>query len=323
MWRFARRAMGTRFEIALVEPDGLRAESLAEAALDEVERIEAQLSVYRYTSEICGLNHLAHAGPVQLEPSLFNLLDCCRMISVATDGAFDPCVGPMIRAWGFVEGRGALPDPERLCQAAESSGFRHVVLDGASRTIRFDHSGCEVNLGAVGKGHAVDRAMVVLEDDGAGDYLIHGGTSTVGARGSDPGNSAGAGWRVSLRAPTAEDPDPGCVILSDSCLSVSAPHGRSFEVGGRRYGHVIDPRTGQPQTSGRLAAVVHPSAMLTDALSTALLVLGIEGTAMLEREFPGCEWLYLDSDGTLNRSAGWPSTSVRGPETETSSGERA
>ncbi len=302
----ARQAMGTRFEVALPGDDLLRLLPAAESALDEVERLERQLSMYRYESEISGINAYAGFQPVRVEPRLFALLRRAQQITRETGGAFDLTVGPLLRAWGFVGGSGAMAEPEAVEAARELVGADRLLLDSEAMTVTFDRPGVLLDLGAIGKGYALDRALEMLEDAGVDRALVHGGTSTVYGLGAPPDS---AGWRVALRDPRGEaDAVLGTVELRDRALSVSAPHGKAFREGDRLYGHVLDPRTGEPVHGAMLAAVAHPSATLTDALSTALLVLGRDGV-------PGLAALYPEADLlVVAEEAGGPRAWAAGPD---------
>jgi len=297
----ARGAMGTRFEIVLPGEDHARLRAAAEAALDEVERLEAQLSLYREESELSGLNAGAAAGPVRVEPRLFALLEEAVRIARETGGAFDPTVAPLVRAWGFAGGGGHPADPASVAAAREATGFHLLELDRRAVTIRFRRPGVELDLGAIGKGYALERAVETLEDAGIGAALLHAGTSSIQALGAPPGERA---WPVGIRDPraTEEDAPAAVATLRDTALSVSAPHGRAFREGDRLYGHVLDPRSGEPARSALLAAVRHRSATLTDALSTALLVLGADGIELLSARFPDAALLVIDPEGQVHRA---------------------
>jgi thiamine biosynthesis lipoprotein len=270
--------MATRFEVLLHgrSPASLRA--AGEEALDEVERLEAQLSLYRPSSEIARVNALAARQPVRVSPPVFQLLSHAQKLHRETGGAFDITIAPLVRCWGFMGGSGHLPDPALLAQARSLVGMGHIVLDEDHFSVRFDTEGVMVDLGAIGKGYAIDCAVQTLREAGIGSALIHGGTSTAYGLGRPP---EGEGWKVAIAAPPTvggeERPSPATVLLRDEAVSVSAIWGRSFEAGGRSYGHVLDPRTGEPIFNPVLAAVVLPSATETDALSTALLVAGEKG----------------------------------------------
>lgn len=285
--REARQAMGTRWEIILPGANRQRLEAAAEEALDEVERLETQLSKFRPESDISGINAFAASEPTRVEPRLFALLELALAVTDATGGAFDLTVGPLLRAWGFVGQSGALPSPEALEEARSLVGARLLSLDAEAMTIRFLADGVSLDLGAIGKGYAIDRARELLAEAGVEAGLIHGGSSTVFGLGAPPDES---GWRVALRDPRGGEQDIcGEVLLRDRALSVSAPHNRSFQSGDRLYGHVLDPRSGEPTRGALFAAVGHESATLTDALSTALLVQGRDG-------LPGLSALYPEAD---------------------------
>jgi thiamine biosynthesis lipoprotein len=299
--------MGTRFELVLCGGDPVFLRAAGEEALDEVERLEAQLSFYRPDSELSGINARADREPIVVEPRFFALLERIASLSAATDGAFDVTVAPLIRCWGFAGGTGSRPDPEALAEARRRVGMQHVALDPEARSVRFLQPGMSLDLGAVGKGYAVERASALLREAGVTSALLHAGTSTVAALGAPPD---AATWTVAIRpAPRGsaaesgqtEEPGPTAHLalarLRDRALSVSGAHGKSFTLDGRRYGHVIDPRTGLPVQGALLAALVTDSPTDGDALSTALLTLGAAGVPLLERHEPDTRGLVaLEAD---------------------------
>ena len=179
----ARHAMATRFELVLVGNDPVALRAAGEEALDEIERLEAQLSLYRPTSEIAHLNAQAAVRPVCVEPGLFRLLQHAKRLSGETDGAFDITVAPLMRCWGFTGGTGQLPDPEALARAKAVVGMHLVELDEGNFTVRFAKPGMMLDLGAIGKGYALERAAALLLEAGVSNALLHGGTSTVCALG--------------------------------------------------------------------------------------------------------------------------------------------
>jgi FAD:protein FMN transferase len=280
----ARHAMATRFELVLHGENAGRLRAAGEEALAEVEQLEARLSLYRPSSEIARVNAHAARQKVPVSPPVFQLLEHARQLHRETEGAFDIAMGPLVRCWGFMDGGRRVPDPGEIAAARQRAGLRHVHLDASDGTVRFDEEGVMIDLGAIGKGYAIDRAAEILREAGLTSALLHGGTSTVYGLGCPP---EGEGWKVGI----AEAPDAphlrATVLLRDSALSVSAVAARSFVVEGRQYGHVIDPRHGVPVHHSVLSAVGLPSATETDALSTALLVAGGEGHAAIARLRPG------------------------------------
>lgn len=312
----ARHAMATRFELLLHGADANTLRAAGEAALEEVTRLEAQLSLYRPGSEIAQVNARAAREPVRVSPEVFDLLQHATKLAAETDGAFDPTVAPLVRCWGFMEGPGRRPAPEELAAARSRVGWEGLQLDAASRTIRFARNGMMLDLGAIGKGFAVERAAEILREAGVASALVHGGTSSICAVGRSLG---GEPWKIVVdvaaelkrRPPPRPEADPGpdraeavlgappafTVPLADESLSISAPTGREFELEGKRFGHVLDPRTGEPTKAALLAAVVATSATETDALSTALLVLGRGGAGCLGRMRTGLRTLLVWPEG--------------------------
>ncbi len=300
----ARNAMATRFEIVLHggDPVGLRA--AGEEALAEIERVEAQLSLYRPTSEIARLNARAAHGPVRVTPSLFRLLQHAQRLHKETGGAFDITIAPLVRCWGFMGGTGRFPDPEALAEARAKVGMQWIELKEDDFTVQFVREGVMLDMGAIGKGYALERAAELLREAGVTSALINGGTSTIYALGQPPESRC---WKVALEYPAEEcaDAQPiplATVELHDEALSVSAVWGKSFQADGKTFGHVLDPRTGQPAGDAVLAAVVLSSAMETDALSTALLIVGEDGHEQIANLRPGIRTLVtggLQANGSF------------------------
>lgn len=277
-------AMATRFEMVLYGEDDVRLRAAGEEALAEIERLEAQLSFYRPDSEISWINGRAASEAVKVEPRLFHLLKYCAAFTRATDGAFDITIGPLMRAWRFAGGAGALPDRDEIEAARRLTGMHNIEFDDEALTIRFKQPGVELDLGAYGKGYAIERAIDSLKESGVGSALLHGGTSSAAVIGRPPEQLC---WRIQLSKPF-DTPDAASVLeLANEGLSVSAIHGKAFTADGRTYGHVIDPRTGFPVSRAVAAAVAGPSASTCEVLSTALLVSGPDWLEQMCESFIG------------------------------------
>ncbi len=288
--RLAVNAMATRFELVLPGGDSTRLRGAGEEALREIERLEAQLSLYRPASEIARVNASAAREPVRVSPSVFELLQLAQRLQRESGGAFDITVAPLVRCWGFMHGSGRMPRADEIEDARAASGMPHVLLDANNYSVRFDREGVMVDLGAIGKGCAVDCAVELLREAGVTCALLHGGTSTVYGIGSPPGAD---GWKIAIPRRQNQTEGAATVTLRDAALSVSAVWGKSFEADGRKFGHVIDPRTGWPVNNAIQAAVVLPSATETDALSTALLVLGPNGHEAIQNLRPGMKTMVM------------------------------
>jgi thiamine biosynthesis lipoprotein len=273
--RVSRRAMATTFEVAIPygTPNALPA---AEAAIDLIDELEEQMTVYRDSSEVSRLNAAGRAD--WIEPQLFALLQRCTTLTRETEGAFDVACGALVKCWGFYKREGRIPTGSELNGAMARTGFRHVSLNAETRAVRFTRPGVELNLGAVGKGYALDRAAELLCNGfGIRSALLHAGGSSVRAVGCPPTDFRG--WRVSIRHPHDDRRTLGSVFLDDEALGTSADTYQHFEYNGKRYGHVLDPRTGRPVGGTRSASCIAPTAADADALSTAFFVGGATWTA--------------------------------------------
>jgi thiamine biosynthesis lipoprotein len=297
-------AMATRFEIVLHggNPASLRA--AGEEALRLIEQLEGELSLFRPGSEIARVNDRAAQEPVRVLPEVFALLQRAKRLSEDAAGAFDITVAPLVRCWGFMGGDGRVPRPEEVTEARAKVGMALVQLNAADFTVRFAREGVMLDLGAIGKGYAIERAAEVLREAGVTSALVHGGTSTVQAIGQPPGEEF---WKIALERPAAK-PDTAPALLAtvplrDEAMSVSGVQEHAFQSGGRTFGHVIDPRTGEPALGAVLAAVVLPSATETDALSTALLILGEAGHERIANLRAGMRTLVVSESCGLSSTA--------------------
>ncbi len=292
--RFARQAMATTFEVLLPfgTPDAL---PLAEDALDLIDRIEDQLTVYREHSEVSRINRLAADSPVTVEEQLFTLLAQCARLTADTGGAFDITAGPLIKAWGFYRRAGRVPAPEERGDVMQRVGMRHISLDAERRTVHFLRPGVEINLGSIGKGYALDRGAEQLRDQrGVYSGLLHGGHSSVYAIGSLPGDARG--WSVGVRHPWCAERRLALLRLRDRGLATSAATFQHLEYNGRKLGHILDPRTGWPAEGMASASVTAPSAAEADALATAFFILGTEAARAYCAGHPEVGALLLADD---------------------------
>ncbi len=317
----ARHAMATRFELVLHGENPVALRAAGEEALDEIDRLEDQLSLFRPTSEIAYLNVRAFREPVKVSPPLFALLQHARKIHDETGGAFDVTIAPLVRCWGFMGGSGQMPLPEEVQAAREKVGMPLVRLDPANLTVKFARPGVMLDLGAIGKGYAIERATELLREAGITSAFLHGGTSTLSAIGTPPDATS---WKVAIQKTRlvngrmVEAPRIGTGMVSgqperplitfaikDQAMSVSAVWGKFFQAEGKAFGHIIDPRTGAPATGTLLSAVVLDSATESDALSTALLVMGAAGHGAIASLRPGMKTLLVVESGDGYRVETW------------------
>mgnify|MGYP002623223936 CR=1 FL=1 len=297
--QFARTAMACEFQIFLTADHSPRAPEAALSALDLIDQLEDQLTVYRDHSEICQLNRQAASYPVEVESQLFALLKRCLLLYEETEGAFDITAGPLTRLWGFYKREGRLPGDEQLQQTLADIGSRHIQLDDTDTTVRFLQPGIELNLGGIGKGYALDRAAARLQSSGVDHFLLHGGRSSVLARGAKiPADPQANPWTVGIGHPRRPDRRLGLLQLRDQAMSTSGTATQSFHHHGKRYGHILDPRTGWPAEGVLSVSVLSPDAATADALSTAFYVLGPEKTEAYCERHPEVAALVMLATGS-------------------------
>ncbi|MFM2094707.1 MAG: Thiamine biosynthesis lipoprotein ApbE precursor [Planctomycetota bacterium] len=307
LFQVSRRAMACDFALFL---NADRAVGIPDETLESLEYLdvlEDQMSVYRAHSEVSQINRLAGREPVMVERRLFGLLQQALAISEATHGAFDITSSPLSRAWGFWRREGRMPTADELETALAAVGWRNVELDPNASTIRFLRSDVEINLNAIGKGHALDRCAERIMNGEADDsvepsettrsdsgnvrnFVIHGGQSSILARGSRGGFD---GWWVALRNPLRPEQRLIEFCLRDQALGTSGSGTQFFYHGGKRYGHVIDPRSGRPADCVLSATVLAPTAAEADALATAFYVLGAEASGAYCASHPSIAALLI------------------------------
>lgn len=294
-------AMRCRFEVVLYGDDPVRLRAAGEEAIKEILETEKLLSRFLPGSDISRVNSQAHRMPVRVDPRTFAVLKHAAALSEETRGAFDPTVGPLMACWGFREEPvSAAPSSAEIEEALRLVGMRHLELDDENSTIRFLRPGMSLDMGAFGKGVAIDRAVRILREAGIKSAFVHGGTSTAYGLGSPPNTE---GWSTAVRHPLKPDEQLYTFTLKNSALSVSAPHGRTVMLDGRTYGHVVDPRSGRPVEGALLAAATAESAADAEAFSTAALVLNSSCLEELASRRPGLELLVVrrqnnSADGT-------------------------
>jgi len=280
----AAHAMGTRFEFVLCGENTAHLRTLGEEALREITLWHDRLSRFEPASDISRLNLSAHhERTTRIDPELFDLLHLCDQLHAHTHGAFDISIGALMQARG-------LHPPATQPQSTQRKPGPALTLDRSIHTVRLAH-GTSIDLGAIAKGFALDRAAAILRDGGITQALLHGGTSSVVALGSAPDSAHG--WPITIRS----DTEPLHITLCDTALGVSAPRGRSCSPSASTapITHILNPLTGEPVNHTDTAAIIGPSAAICDAWSTALVVLGSP-----PHNFP-IEY----TSHTHNRQVGW------------------
>jgi len=269
LYTFRHPAMGTEFSVYLYAQGEAEASSEANEVFEEIDRIEEELSNYRESSELSRINRQAALTPVITDPETFRFLQSSQHWSIASNGAFDISVGPLMKTWGFFDHHGRIPSAEELEHIRLMVGYRNIVLDPALRSVHFRVQGVELDPGGIGKGFAVDAAVAILRAHHISAALISAGSSTIYGLGKPPGQK---GWKVVVPDGSPEHSPISTVFLRDTSLSSANCNEKNFTVAGHLYCHIMDPRTLRPVEGRVHVSIIDVSATTSDALSNVLFV---------------------------------------------------
>jgi len=283
--------MGTQFKIILY-CEGSQAANLASNAFKRIAEIDAITSDYLETSELMSICRTAAGRKIRVSKDLFQVLEKSQEMAERSGGAFDVTIGPVVRLWRRARRVGELPDPLRLAQAMDLLGYRKLHLDRASSSVKLDRAGMLLDLGGIAKGYAIDEAMAVLKQKGVTRALIAGGGDIL-VSGAPPGSE---GWVIAI-APLERSNGPGerYLCLRDRAVSTSGDAHQHVEIGGIRYSHIVDPKTGLGLKGHSSVTVVAPTCTTSDALATAASVLGPSKSSRLIESTTGAAALFLQT----------------------------
>ena len=292
------KKMGSRFEITAVHGSEAQARRAVEDAWEEIDRIEALISSWRETSETSAINRAAGEGPVSVSPELFGLLRRATKISQLTRGAFDITFAGAGRLWDFKSATPQLPQPAELASALEVVGWHRVGFDEAAHSVELPRPGMRIGLGGIGKGYAANRAVAVLKRHRATGGVVSAGGDLMAFGDKEDGSP----WTVAIADPFDRDEVFASLALTDRAVVTSGDYESFVEIDGKRYAHILDPRTGWPVHELRSVTILSPDAELADALATGVFVLGPEEGLALVNRVRGVEALLVDGDGKIHTS---------------------
>jgi FAD:protein FMN transferase len=298
--------MGTRVYVQLWADDPGAGDAAIEAVMAEMRRIDNLMSHYKPESQLSQINERANREPVQVDKELFDLIKLSTHYSQITQGAFDityASVGYLYDYRSHIR-----PTEAQIKSALPAVNWRNMLLDEAHHTVRFEHPGMRIDLGGIGKGYAVDRAVAILKARGIEHAVVTAGGDT-----RIIGDHMGRAWMVAIRHPD----DPKKVVtripLSNSAMSTSGDYERYFDENGVRYHHIIDPRTGHSASKVRSATIIAPTATQTDGMSKTAFVLGPEKALEIINRMPEYDAVFVCPDGRVLYSNGLRPPAPRPP----------
>ncbi len=289
----SRISMACTYSIVAYGTEEEKLKQAVSAAFDEVDRIDRLMSHYKPDSPLSKLNRDAAKHPVKTDAELFAFIAECVRYSRTSNGAFDVTVGPLMKAWGFFRGEGRMPSEAELQAVRLKIGWQHLRLNAQDQTIQFDCEGVELDLGGIAKGYAVDRVVALFKQQGITRALINAGGSTIFALGAPPESDA---WAIELQDPLDARKIARTVRLRDQALSVSGRAEKFFELNGKRYSHIMNPRTGRPVMNVLSVAVITKTGTAGDALDNAFYVQGVQQAKLLLKRYADTEVIFFLPD---------------------------
>ena len=292
--------MGSPFEFTLVVPNEEIGYINIEEAASEIKRIERMISSWDAESETSLINSNAGISPVKVSDELFKLIERSIQISEITSGAFDISYGPLNDLWRFDGSMQYLPTPEEIRSCVEKIGYDKIELNTQERTVFLRQKGMKLNFGGIGKGYAVDKAKELLVSKRviAGMINASGDVTTWGTKAS------GEKWLIGIENPGWKKNIFSWIPIVESSVSITSNFQKYVTVNGKRYSHIIDPKTGYPVSGIDKVTVMAKTSELCDALATAVVILGKEDGLSLINQLGGTEVIIADNLGTIVHSNG-------------------
>lgn len=284
--------MGTRVVVELWADSAADGNEMIEMVLAEMRRIDAAMSTYKADSEVSDINRRAALEPVIVSTELFDLLTTAIDYSRITEGAFDITYASVGYLYDFRHHHH--PDRKQIASALPSVDYRQLELNARNRSVHFARKGMRIDLGGIGKGHAVDRAIALLQSKGVAHALV-----TAGGDSRIIGDRFGQPWVIGIRHPDRKDEVIARIPLEDAALSTSGDYERYFDENGIRYHHIIDPKTGDSARKVRSATIIGPTATRTDGLSKTAFVLGPQQAIEIYNRMDDIDAVLVTPDGQV------------------------
>lgn len=293
------KLMGNHFEFSVVSENELWANTCIDRAITEVQRIEQLLTTFRDSSQTNQINAMAGIEPVRVDAEVFNLIERAQKISELTQGAFDITYGSIDkRLWNFDKTMTDLPDAETAKASVRLINFRNVVLDRENSTVFLKHAGMRIGFGGIGKGYAADCAKKVMRAEGVESGIVNAaGDLTVW--GNQP---SGKPWTIGIADPDSRDLPFGSVLLTDTSVATSGNYEKYVMIGGKKYSHTIDPKTGLPVHGIKSVTIITQIAELADAMATPVMVMGIKAGLNLINQMQGIACIIVDENDHIHTS---------------------
>lgn len=290
--------MGSRFDITVTSKDSVTANKHFETAISEISRIEKLISSWDVASQTSKINRNAGIKPVKVDAELFDLIQNAIHISKLTDGAFDISYASMDKIWKFDGSMTTMPSKEKIAASIANVGFQNIILNKEKNTVFLKLDGMKIGFGAIGKGYAADKAKLLLIKNGVPSGIINA-SGDMNTWGKQPDGSE---WKVAITNPLDKNKVFAILPITNGAVVTSGNYEKYVNFNGKRYSHIIDPRTGYPASGIISVTVFAPKAELADALATSVFVMGKEAGLDRINQLPKVECIIIDDKGNITKS---------------------
>ncbi|HFK5552074.1 TPA: FAD:protein FMN transferase [Elizabethkingia anophelis] len=287
--------MGSRFQITLVDKDSISAERNIDKAVAEITRIENLISEWRPETQISQVNQNAGIKPIKVDREVFDLTKKGLYFSKLTDGAFDISIVAMDKIWKFDDSMDELPSEQAIKESVRNVGYRNIILDSTNSTIFLRNPGMKIGFGSIGKGYAADKTRDLMKSMGvkAGIIDASGDISTWGTQ------PDGKPWAIGINNPFNDHKMAAILYFKENSVTTSGSYEKYVEIHGKRYSHIMNPKTGYPSTGLTSVTITGPNATMANGFSTSVMVLGEKEGLKLLKQFPEYHYLLITDKGKI------------------------
>ena len=293
------RLMGNTFTITVVAANNGIAEKYIDTAVAEIRRIEQLLTTFSSESQTSRINENAGIAPVAVDPEVFGLIERSIAISKITQGAFDITYGSINKSlWNFDKGMTSLPSKEEALRMVHLINYNYIILDKVNATVFLKEKGMRIGFGGIGKGYAAEMAKALLVKEGVESGIINA-SGDLTAWGLQPG---GKPWRIGISNPDRPQDIFSYLDISGKAVATSGNYEKYVMIGGKKYSHTIDPKTGLPISGIKSVTVISGNAEFADAMATPIAVMGIKAGLYLIDQIPDLHCIIIDDNNTIYTS---------------------
>ena len=290
--------LGSPFEITVVANDSIQGNQFTDMAIGEVKRIENLISDWIPTSQISKVNQNAGISPIQVDKEVYDLVERATKISKLTSGAFDISYASMDKIWKFDGSMTTMPSEEAIKKSVEKVGYQNIILNSKDTTIFLKNKGMKLGLGGIGQGYIADKIKILLQEKGCKSGLVNV-SGDINTWGKQPDGKL---WTVGIVNPMNKNKVFATFPLDDSAVETSGNYEKYVTFNGKRYSHIIDPRTGYPATGIISVSVFAKQTEIADALATGIFVMGVEVGLDMVNQLKGIGCIIVDDKGTIHVS---------------------